>query len=499
MIENLPLYIQGEAEEHGSILEELSQLKHTKKPVYSANLIRYALMLRYSSLPAYKQLLTEFNLPSVSFLRKLTSGKIDALSSAKLLKSSGKISEDVILMFDEIYLQKCEEYEGGETTGADFSGNLYKGLECFMIVGLKSNVPFVIMSSPEKEIPGEWVKTEILRCLMKLKESGFNVRGIVCDNHASNVAAYKKLLSDYGNAPTDLFMTFRNSQIYLFFDTVHLMKNIRNNLLNRKRFLFPEFSFSSFQEEIHLSSCEVSWGLFHKIYEKDLSLTAHLRAAPKITPAVLHPGGVKQSVPVALAIFDETTIAAINRYFPERADASGFLSLINVWWKISNSKTLYNSNNPLGNAAKEGDRKPEFLRALASWLCEWDAEKIPLSEKFTLSSQTSLALQRTLMCHAALIEELLADIFKYVLTARFQSDPIERRYRQYRQMCGGRYLVSLKDINTSEKIIRIKCLVQEGSNIDDSVKVSEEDRRESTKLVNDFEELMQRDSLPLAL
>ena len=179
----------------------------------------------------------------------------------------------------------------------------------------------------------------------------------------------------------------------------------------------------------------MSWGLFHKIYEKDLSLTAHLRAAPKITPAVLQPRAVKQSVPVALVIFDETTIAAINRYFPERADASGLLSLINVWWKISNSKNLYNSNNPLGNAAK-GDRKPEFLRALSSWLCEWDAKKIPLSEKFTLSSQTSLALQRTLMCHAALIEDLLADGFKYVLTARFQSDPIERRYSQYRQMCG---------------------------------------------------------------
>ena len=91
-----------------------------------------------------------------------------------------------------------------------------------MIVGLKINVPFAIMSSPEKEISGECVKTEILRCLVKLKESGFILRGIVCDNHASSVAAYKKLLSDYGNAPTDLFMTFRNSQIYLFIHTVHL-------------------------------------------------------------------------------------------------------------------------------------------------------------------------------------------------------------------------------------------------------------------------------------
>ena len=59
-------------------------------------------------------------------------------------------------------------------------------------------------------------------------------------------------------------------------------------------------------------------------------------------------------------------------------------------------------------------------------------------------------------------------------------------------MCGGRYLLSLKNINTSEKIIRIKFLVQEGFNIEGL-------RRESTNLVNDFEELMRRHSLPLAL
>ena len=34
------------------------------------------------------------------------------------------------------------------------------------------------------------------------------------------------------------------------------------------------------------------------------------------------------------------------------------------------------------------------------------------------------------------LEDLL-QIGKFVLTARFQSDPIERRFGQYRQMSGG--------------------------------------------------------------
>ena len=95
--------------------------------------------------------LADFNLSSISFLRKVTSGQLDSIISAKLLEDSGRISSDVILMFDEIYLQKCEEFSGGEIIGADETCDLYKGLICFMIVGLKSNIPFVVRGVPKKK------------------------------------------------------------------------------------------------------------------------------------------------------------------------------------------------------------------------------------------------------------------------------------------------------------------------------------------------------------
>ena len=64
--------------------------------------------------------------------------------------------------------------------------------------------------------------------------------------------------------------------------------------------------------------------------------------------------------------------------------------------------------------------------------------------KNLFSAQTSSALQRTLLCQASLIEDLLSDGFKFMLTARFQSDSIERRFGQYCQMSGGRFLVGVK-------------------------------------------------------
>ena len=126
---------------------------------------------------------------------------------------------------------------------------------------------------------------------------------------------------------------------------------------------------------------------------------------------------------------------------------------------MCNSKNQF-SNNLLGNAATVNDSKPEFFRAFADWLKRWENLKMRNFEKFTLSHQTSSALQRTLLCQASLIEDLLSDGFKFILTACFQSDPIERRFGQYRQMSGGRFLGNLKDVTYSKQILKFKSLIK---------------------------------------
>ena len=112
MMQNFQSYIKSEGEQTFNVLEELKELKFKRKRIFSANIIRYSLLLRYTSLQTYRLLMKEFPFPSLSLLRKITEGQLDAVKSAKTLKSQGAISIDVVLMFDEIYLQKCEEYSG---------------------------------------------------------------------------------------------------------------------------------------------------------------------------------------------------------------------------------------------------------------------------------------------------------------------------------------------------------------------------------------------------
>ena len=193
-------------------------------------------------------------------------------------------------------------------------------------------------------------------------------------------------------------------------------------------------------------------------------MPANLRKAYKLSPKCLHPGNNKQSVPLALHIFHETTSAAIKSYFPEEIPAAEFLNLVNTWWTISNSKNIFNTSNRIGNAAIFNDKKPAFLRSLAQFISQWQNLSFTGCSRFTLSAQTANALQITLHGTADLIEDLLSDGYNYVLTSRLQTDPLEKHFGKLRQMSGGRFLVSLREVESSLKILSIKSLIKENLN-----------------------------------
>ena len=244
---------------------------------------------------------------------------------------------------------------------------------------------------------------------------------------------------------------------------VHIIKNVRNNLLNSKKFVFPSFEFDSFRDKIFVPGGYISWSMFHNLYEKDLELEANLKKAHKITFQVTHPGNNKQNVSHALAIFHETTSAAILSYYPARVDAASFLQLFNKLFLVCNSKQQYHSSNKLGNAVVSNDQKPEFLLAVADWVELWST-----SPYFTLSKQTSKAIMTSLKAQSMLIQDLLNEGYQYVLSSRFQSDPLERHFGKYRQMNGGNFLVSLREVNNSEKILKLRSLIKEDIDIFES-------------------------------
>ena len=117
------------------------------------------------------------------------------------------------------------------------------------------------------------------------------------------------------------------------------------------------------------------------------------------------------------------------------------------------------TTNFLGNAIIFGDKKTNFYRIFADWIELWCA-----SPSFKFACQTKSVLVTTLQAQADLIDELIDDGYEFVKTTRFHSDPTEMHFSQYRQMCGGRFLISLREVLNSERILSCRSLIKENIN-----------------------------------
>ena len=82
----------------------------------------------------------------------MTSGNNDAINVAKPLLKKTFISDDCVLIIDEMRLQKSVQYHSTNFSGQDEEGNIYKGIVNFMIVTLKQSIPVVIKSYPETKM-----------------------------------------------------------------------------------------------------------------------------------------------------------------------------------------------------------------------------------------------------------------------------------------------------------------------------------------------------------
>ena len=97
-------------------------------------------------------------------------------------------------MIDEMYLKKSAQYQSREYEGVDKEANLYKGIVAFMVLGLKSSIPFVVQTISDVTFNGQWLAETFNDNIDNLIKFGFCIRGIVTDNHSANVNTFSALI-----------------------------------------------------------------------------------------------------------------------------------------------------------------------------------------------------------------------------------------------------------------------------------------------------------------
>jgi len=206
----------------------------------------------------------------------------------------------------------------------------------------------VVHILPTSKITAEELHAMIKKIVCGLENIGFRVITVITDNNAIN----RKSMSFFAD-PARLSIAYphpcdQSRPLFFIFDTVHILKCIRNNWLNLKSsdktFVFPQFNFGDIMtmpstKEYALASFN-SLKQLHNAECDSLSKFAYKLSYKALNPSTFE----RQNVKLALQIFSNFTaegmaILGEKLQIPHCANTKAFIKIIVTWWQTVNVKT----------------------------------------------------------------------------------------------------------------------------------------------------------------
>jgi hypothetical protein len=267
-------------------------------------------------------------------------------------------------------------------------------------------------------------REKILHIIHHLSEVGVNVVGMVSDMSTINRRLWNELFIDVNNGQFSFKHPNTKEPIWLFADFPHLIKLLRNHLLDHNISLGPDFnntiiSVDTLKDLLNLQT-KSDLRLTFKLTEKHLNMNKRER----------------MDVRTAMELFSNTTSAAIKFLLPEHDDMANFFKLVNDATDILNTRTKecgadHPYNCPYGNHLAEQDKILEkFVKNMM--------------ELRVLNSRPSLLpFQKGFKLTCGSIKGLLQDMMKppvscrYVMGNHVNQDHLESLFGAFRGI--GRY------------------------------------------------------------
>ena len=202
------------------------------------------------------------------------------------------------------------------------------------------------------------LKQMVKRAVSLLESIGLTVLALVCDQEASHRTLYNSLGS---TNEKPWFLSENGNKVYLLFDLPHIIKNLRNNLMNY---------------DIIADGQTASFNVLRKMYE--LEKTSSLRLCPKLTDGHFYLKPFKKmKVSLATQVLSHSTAAAIKTYVhfgkldKFALQTATFVEKIDRLFDILNSRTLNTKHKwkkPLSLSCKD---QFQFLEECETWIKGW--------------------------------------------------------------------------------------------------------------------------------
>ena len=422
---------------------EVQMHLHTRKnggKRYTPEMKYFAISLYHVSGKAYRLVSKFFNLPSKSSLLRWVSGlpispgmsqqALDAIESkVKCMSDAGKLCT---ISMDEISLKTSLLYDStrDEVVGVEDFGNghrtnrLATAAVVFMARGITSNwkqpLGYYLV---HESCPSSILKTKLFEIIGQITSIGLQVRAIISDLGSN----FQKLLREMNITPTAPWFMYNGRKIFYLFDPPHLIKAVRNNLINY---------------DFHYGHKIAQWNDILTMYERDKSLA--IRCCPKLTDKHVHLiGFTKMKVKYATQILSHSVSATIFTYvslgaLPSTgASTAELVANFDKIFDCLNSSTL---NSPKQHRRPISDKSVhhEFLSDMLSFI-----KSIKVVDRATQQDHTNnlkclnglcLTITGVLSLWKMLHEE---DSIDFLLTRRLNQDHLENFFGSIRQQGGN--------------------------------------------------------------
>lgn len=410
-----------EVEERFTNLIE-DQFKNYKsvRPKYKIETIEFAYLIYSKSPTAYKQVKNKktLKLPHEDYLRKLQRCfnlrpdiKEENLEYLKIWCSKLKPEEKIVnLSGDEVYLAKQLGMKNGKISG--FSSNKSKDLAqtcfCLFINSVLGSFGEIFSLTPVTCLKGEEIEGMVDEAIMQLQEIGFIVVSISMDNHRINQRFFSIKTKNSDNNYSYDNPSIPGAKIFLFYDSIHIYKNLRNNWIagefskcpQAPTLNFPVFPGSGGHQ---LDAEEADFNDLREIFFNDLR-------AFEDSQKVIHNAFGLTAKALWISSFDRQREGLVHQVFNERVSAelrrlgkngtASFIEIVTMWEHLMNSKNLttgVHARIPQKEPYRsENDPKLGDLEDFIEWLDIWNSPGFKKGKQIKqLSLDTWKAMRQT--------------------------------------------------------------------------------------------------------
>ena len=427
-------------------------VKQVGERKYSNSTIVRAFTYFVISRTSYNRIRNDFELPSVTTLTRLTSAtkRYDDISYyTRIFSNLPSEQRTCVLLVDEVYVKCLLQYHSGEVFGqaTNNPNKLANTVLSYMVICMFGGPRFLCKMLPVRQLEADYLFDQTKLLLNNLKESGGNVVAIICDGNRVNQALFKKF---------DTINPWRTkNNLFLLFDYVHFLKNIRNNWITEAT---QELEFVlDGKKQI------ARWSDIKKLYYYESKEV--VKMSPLTYEAVCPTPIERQKVKTCLRVFCDETISALKSH-PEFDNVTGtvnFLAKVLEFWKIANVHSRFTAQQTRDDLreviSSSYDLNIQKLKEFVTMI--ENMQVVGEKRKKALTKDTSNCLSHT--CNG-LVEIsqylLLQDAYQYVMLGIFTTDPLENEFSKLRQRSGGTYFITAQQVLEKVNISKTRLLLK---------------------------------------